>query len=100
MWNVRLELSQRTWPSELRTTHLAQAVPPETAVVAEASPTLPQGPVLEASVPELTGQWARAPRPGLFEGRDFTPQEDGTLRCPDGQPLWERERRSQADGSW
>jgi hypothetical protein len=65
----------------------------------EASPTMPQVPMLEASAAQLTGQWARAARPGLFEGRDFTPQEDGTLRCPADQPLWERERRPQADGS-
>jgi hypothetical protein len=99
VWNVRMELSQRTWPRELRTTQLAEALPPETPVVVEASPTMPQVPVLEASVPELAGQWARAPRPGLFAGKDFTPQENGTLRCPAGQPLWERERRPQADGS-
>src|SRR5712691_2785799 len=98
VWNLRIELSQRTWPSELRTTQLAEAVSPETAAAVEASPTLPQVHALEASAPQLVGQWARAARPGLFAGKDFTPQEDGTLRCPAGQSLWERERRPQADG--
>ena len=98
VWNLRIELSQRTWPSELRTTQLAEAVTPETAAV-EASPTMPEVHALEASAPQLVGQWARAARPGLFAGRDFTPQENGTLRCPAGQTLWERERRPQADGS-
>jgi hypothetical protein len=98
VWNLRMELSQRTWPSELRTTQLAEALTPETAAAVEVSP-LPQVHALEASAPQVTGQWARAPRPGLFAGRDFTPQEDGTLRCPAGQSLWERERRPQADGS-
>jgi len=98
VWNLRMELSQHTWPSALRTTQLAEAVSPETAATVEASPTMPQVHALEASSPELVGQWARAPRPGLFAGKDFTPQEDGTLRCPAGQSLWERERRPQADG--
>lgn len=44
--------------------------------------------------------WGSGPeRPGLFAGHDFTPQADGTLRCPADQSLWERERRPQADGS-
>ncbi len=92
-WKLRLA------PSPLRTTPLAEAVTPETAATVVAGPTLPQVHALEASAPELVGQWARAARPGLFEGLDFTPQENGTLRCPAGQSLWERERRPQADGS-
>jgi hypothetical protein len=99
VWNLRLELSQRTWPSELRTTQLAEAVTPETSAAVEASPRLPEVHALEASAPQLVGQWARAARPGLFAGHDFTPQANGTLRCPAGQSLWERERRPQADGS-
>jgi hypothetical protein len=99
VWNLRLELSQRALPSELRTTEFAPAVAPETAAALVAEPAMPQGPVVEVSVPEQTGQWARAARPGQFAGKDFTPQEDGTLRCPAGQSLWERERRPQADGS-
>ncbi len=68
VWNLRLELSQHTWPSELRTTQLAEAVTPETSVAVEASPKMPERPVLEASVPELAGQWARAPRALCREG--------------------------------
>jgi len=50
--------------------------------------------------PAARSWWGSGPeRPGLFAGKDFTPQENGTLRCPAGQPLWERERRPQADGS-
>jgi hypothetical protein len=98
VWNLRLELSQRAWPTQLRTTQLAQALTPETTTM-EASPTTLEVHVFQASTPELTGHWARAARPGLFAGKDFVPQENGTLRSPAGQPLWERERRPQADGS-
>jgi hypothetical protein len=99
MWNLRLELAQLAQPAELRTTELAVAVAPQTTAALVAEPAMPEEPVVEVSVPEQTGQWARAARRGQFAGHDFTPQEDGTLRCPAGQVLWERERRPQADGS-
>ena len=94
MWNLRIELAQLAQPSELRTTQVAPAL---AASVAE--PAIPEVGVSEATAPKQTGQWARAARPGLFAGQDFTPQVDGTLRCPAGQTLWERERRPQGDGS-
>jgi len=34
-----------------------------------------------------------------LEGRDFAPQADGTLRCPDGSPLYPQERRPERDGT-
>jgi len=36
---------------------------------------------------------------GRFSGQDFTPQPDGTLRCPAGASLSPQERRPERDGS-
>lgn len=36
---------------------------------------------------------------GLFEGADFQPQADGTLRCPTNHPLYPQERRAERDGT-
>lgn len=44
-------------------------------------------------------RWARAARPGMFAGADFTSQADGTVRCPAGQTLTVRERRPAPDGT-
>jgi hypothetical protein len=96
MWNLRLELAHLAQPPQLRTTQLGRAV--ETSATSVAAPALPEVPLAQITAPQQAGQWARAARPGLFEGLDFVPQEDGTLRCPAGQTLWERERRPQADG--
>jgi len=95
MWNLRLELSQYSHPSTLTTTELAAA---QVGAVA-AGPPLAAGHRDEAKTPPRTERWARAARPGQFAGQDFTPQADGTLRCPAGELLRERERRPQADGS-
>jgi len=95
VWNLRIALAQLAQPAQLRTTQLAEASSGEPLPVA----MLPQVPMAETSAPQQAGQWARAARPGLFAGHDFTPQEDGTVRCPAGQTLRERERRPQADGS-
>ncbi len=36
---------------------------------------------------------------GIFEGADFQPQADGTLRCPTNHPLYPQERRAERDGT-
>src|SRR5579859_2363176 len=36
---------------------------------------------------------------GCIAGAHFTPQPDGTLRCPAGFPLYPQERRPERDGS-
>jgi len=95
VWNLRIELSQLAHPSALRTTCLAEAQYSELA----AESVRPEVRLAEVTPAEQPRQWARAARPGLFGGLDFTPQADGTLRCPAGQTLRERERRPQADGS-
>jgi len=97
VWNLRLELSQLAHPLELRTTCLAEAQSSQVAAPAQARG--PEVRLAEVTPAEQAGQWARAARPGQFAGQDFTPQADGTLRCPAGQTLWQRERRPQADGS-
>jgi hypothetical protein len=44
-------------------------------------------------------QWARAARVGNLGGQDFLLQPDGTLRCPQGAPLYPQERRPEHDGT-
>ena len=43
--------------------------------------------------------WARSSFTHGFPGSVFTPQPDGTLRCPAGHPLFVQERRSERNGS-
>jgi len=95
VWNLRLELGQKLSPSELRTTEFAKAVavPPEPIVepapVSKPTPQVPYG----------SPQWARPSFTGGFPGSAFTPQPDGTLRCPANHPLYPQERRPERDGS-
>ncbi|HEY4389462.1 MAG TPA: hypothetical protein VGN34_33900, partial [Ktedonobacteraceae bacterium] len=44
-------------------------------------------------------QWARPSFTHGFPGSAFTPQPDGTLRCPANHPLYPQERRPERDGS-
>lgn len=44
-------------------------------------------------------QWARPSFTHGFPGSAFTPQPDGTLRCPAGHPLYVQERRPEHNGS-
>jgi hypothetical protein len=44
-------------------------------------------------------QWARPSFTHGFPGSAFTPQPDGTLRCPAGHPLYVHERRPERNGS-
>jgi hypothetical protein len=94
-WNIRLELGQHLSQAELRTTEFAparEANPPSTdePESVEAPPsTIVYGPP----------QWARSSFTHGFPGSAFTPQLDGTLRCPANHPLYPQERRSERDGS-
>jgi hypothetical protein len=44
-------------------------------------------------------QWAQPSFTHGFPGSAFTPQPDGTLRCPAGHPLYMQERRLEHNGS-
>jgi hypothetical protein len=95
IWNVRLELGLKLSPSELRTTEFAPA--------SEVSPASALKPVHseKQTSPTIYGppQWARPSFTGGFPGSAFTPQSDGTLRCPANRPLYPQERRPERDGS-
>ncbi|QBD77358.1 hypothetical protein EPA93_15695 [Ktedonosporobacter rubrisoli] len=94
-WDIRLELGQQLSPTELRTTEFAHARDtdqPATNVPApEVAPTPPgvYGPP----------QWARPSSPHGFPGSTFTPQPDGTLRCPANHPLYPKARRPEQNDS-
>src|SRR5436305_9063398 len=89
MWNLRLELGHRLHPMPMRTTELA---PAQTQPLPQ--PACDEGVCLTYGAP----QWARPAAMGGFAADAFTPQADGTLRCPAGHPLHVRERRPQGDG--
>jgi hypothetical protein len=90
VWNLRLELGHQLHPDPVRTTEFAPAHLAAHAQAADsASPAQGYGPA-EVALP-----W----KVGRFSGRDFAFQSDGTLRCPDGQPLVAHERRREVDGS-
>jgi hypothetical protein len=95
VWNLRLELGQKLFPSDLRTTEFAKAevVEPEPFV----EPACSQKPTPQ--VQYGPAQWARPSFTGGFPGSAFTPQADGTLRCPADHPLYPQERRPERDGS-
>lgn len=90
VWNLREELGHRLHPTPMRMTAFAPAL---------ATP-LPS-PVPEPPVQVTYGEprWARPAQMGGFPGDAFLPQDDGTLRCPAGQPLYTQERRPERDGS-
>lgn len=95
IWNLRLEIGQQLSSTELRTTEFAPA--------REAEPALIDEPV-QASKPTPVviygpAQWARPSFTGGFPGSAFTPQPDGTLRCPANHPLYPQERRPERNGS-
>ena len=80
----------------MRTTEFASAQVDESV---EATPA----PV--SRLPELAPvtygppQWARPSYTKGFAGADFSLQQDGTLRCPAGRPLYAQERRPERNGS-
>jgi hypothetical protein len=90
MWNLRLELGHGLHPSAMRTTELAAAhapsAPPPPALV---PPPPPPPPLPQAPLPLLGG----------FAADAFLLQPDGTLRCPEGKPLYARgEQRPEREG--
>ena len=97
IWNLRLELGQALSPSELRTTEFAPARAVEPVQACEPA----EGTVLNTQTPVAYGppQWARPSFTHGFPGSAFTPQPDGTLRCPANHPLYLQERRPERDGS-
>ncbi|HKV60212.1 MAG TPA: hypothetical protein VJO32_18120, partial [Ktedonobacteraceae bacterium] len=95
IWNLRLELGQQLSPSELRTTEFAPAQEVETSSTDEPEPAKTSLPAVVYGPP----QWARPSFTHGFPGSAFTPQPDGTLRCPANHPLYLQERRLERDGS-
>ncbi len=94
-WNIRLELGQAFSPSDLRTTEFAPTQEIE-------APTTDEDEPAEAPPPTVTygpPQWARPSFTHGFSDSAFTPQPDGTLRCPVNHPLYLQERRPERDGS-
>ena len=90
MWNLRLELGHGLHPTPLRMTEFAPAQTQPLAPPASHEPVgLTYGP----------RAWARPAAMRGFAADAFTPQADGTLRCPAAHPLYVRERRPQRDGS-
>ena len=110
IWNLRLELGQRASASSMRLTDMAysqvSAPPPDGDPPASETPSSGSDP--PASKTPASGgeflsygppQWARLSYTKGFAGSDFTPQPDGTLRCPAGQALYAQERRQERNGS-
>jgi hypothetical protein len=101
VWNLRLELGQKLSPSDLRTTEFAKAMevspPPPIEPASAVEPTCS-----ENQTPQVLygpAQWARPSFTKGFPGSAFTPQPDGTLRCPADHPLYPQERRLECNGS-
>lgn len=90
VWNLRLELGHRLHPTPMRTTQFASA-----AVSAEPASLSPLTSMASYGPPTFAKTWKQ----GRMEGQDFTPQPDGTLRCPVGNPLYPQERRPERDGT-
>ena len=94
-WNIRLELGQHLSQSELRTTEFAPAR--EVEVPCTSEPEQVEG--SPSAIVYGPPQWARSSFTHGFPGSAFTPQPDGTLRCPANHPLYAQERRPERDGS-
>ena len=94
-WNIRLELGQQLSQAELRTTEFAPAREVEAPSSDKPEPVEAPPPAIVYGPP----QWARPSFTHGFPGSAFTPQPDGTLRCPANHPLYPQERRPERDGS-
>jgi hypothetical protein len=90
VWNLREELGQHLYPTPMRMTEFAPAL---TMPLPDSAPQPP------AQVAYSQPQWARPAQMGGFPGSAFSPQQDGTLRCPADQPLYVQEHRPERDGS-
>ncbi len=89
VWNLRLELGHALHPTAMRITEFAPA---------QTEPVAQPGGLEQADVSYRPPEWAVS-RMGCIAGSKFTPQPDGTLRCPAGFPLYPQERRPERDGS-
>jgi hypothetical protein len=89
VWNLRLELGHALHPTPMRTTEFAPA---------QAEPIVQPGSAARTDVSYQPPAWAVS-RMGCIAGAQFTPQPDGTLRCPAGFPLYPKARRPERDGS-
>ena len=108
VWNLRLELGQHLFPTQMLTTEFAPAFGASPAPATEPVPTTEPASTTEsasttepAPTAEVYGppQWARRSFTGGFPGSAFTLQPDGSLLCPANHPLYAQERRSERDGS-
>ena len=95
IWNLRLELGQQLASIEQRTTEFAPALEAEAPSPNEPEPAKDPMPAVIYGPP----QWARLSFTQGFPGSAFTPQPDGTLRCPANHPLYPQERRPERNGS-
>lgn len=98
VWNLRLELGQTLFPSELRTTEFAPASAIEPVHAYEPA----EDTALSKPMPAGTYGPPKFARPSFthgFPGSAFTPQPDGTPRCPANHPLYPQERRPERNGS-
>jgi hypothetical protein len=95
VWNSRLELGQTLSSAEMRTTEFASASVSEPTSAPEPARSEKPTPPAQYGPPH----WARPSFTGGFPGSAFTPQPDGTLRCPADRPLYPQERRLERDGS-
>ncbi len=95
VWNLRLELGQTLSSSALSTTEFAPASEASFASAIEPAHSEKLTPPATYGSP----QWARPSFTGGFPGSAFTPQPDGTLRCPADHSLYPQERRAERDGS-
>ena len=105
VWNTRLALGQVCHEQVPRWTVWADTLTASTAASAALQPPPAVEPDAVTSAEELVAQdgplelarpWATAR--GRFAGHDFTPLDDGTLRCPAGKMLRPRERRALPTG--
>ncbi len=88
-------MGQQLSPSELRTTEFAPAHEAEPSSTNESeSPAAPPHAVTYGPP-----QWARSSFTHGFPGSAFTPQPDGSLRCPANHPLYRKARRPERDGT-
>jgi len=95
IWNLRLELGQTLSSSELRLTEFAEALAADPAQTCESATIRNPTPVVAYGPPKF----ARPSFTHGFPGSAFTPQPDGTLRCPANHPLYPQEQRLERDGS-
>jgi hypothetical protein len=99
IWNLRLELGQHAQATTMRVTDLAYSQvqkpsppPPDDDPPPDGTPP----PVPPGTAPP---SFAQPSFTHGFPGSAFTPQPDGTLRCPAGHPLYLQERRPERNGS-